>query len=193
MVILLLLNGGSLVTPGSNYIKGIIKTREEILCYNSNLYDILSDNKNKRYYNRNRELDGSSNMYRRAIYTPNVIISTNDGRIDGCISDTLVRKYGVNVLTCAEPEYLRTVPDSEFLYSLHSTIEFILLCAASCKQKNLFLYDFGVEQGADPYYVAKTFKYCLKNKYRGVFKKVTFIIPYRSNGVSLEVFRQIFN
>ena len=86
-----LLNFASYKVPGGGFTKGA-KAQEECLCMVSTLYNIISDDNFKYYYEFN---NGSLNrgLYRdRALYSPDVIFEDKDGKT-----------YKADVITCAAP------------------------------------------------------------------------------------------
>ena len=87
-----LLNFADYLSPGGRYLQGAT-AQEEILCHQSNLYQIIS-NFNKYYEWDNQHIN--YHLYRnRAIYSPNVVFTNLDG--------TLINT--INVITCAAPYY----------------------------------------------------------------------------------------
>lgn len=85
-----LLNFADYLSPGGRYLQGAT-AQEEILCHQSNLYQIIS-NFNKYYEWNNHYIN--YHLYRnRAIYSPNVVFTNLDG--------TLINT--INVITCAAP------------------------------------------------------------------------------------------
>ncbi|TWU81046.1 TIGR02452 family protein [Lactobacillus johnsonii] len=71
-----LLNFADYLSPGGRYLQGAT-AQEEILCHQSNLYQIIS-NFNKYYEWNNQHIN--YHLYRnRAIYSPNVVFTNLDG------------------------------------------------------------------------------------------------------------------
>lgn len=87
-----LLNFADYLSPGGRYLQGAT-AQEEILCHQSNLYQIISTLKN--YYKWNNQ-HINYHLYRnRAIYSPNVVFTNLDGKLINTI----------DVITCAAPYY----------------------------------------------------------------------------------------
>lgn len=87
-----ILNFASFTQPGGGYLAGAM-AQEESLCSESNLYEILSDERFDKYYEYNQKHKNNGLYHDRAIFTPDVKF-TRDG-VD----------YYFNVITCAAPNY----------------------------------------------------------------------------------------
>lgn len=145
------INPGSYKTPGGKFMEGSTG-KEETLCANSTLYNVLSEFDDT-YYNSSREFTNKLLYTNKALYTPNILFTDNSG-IAGM----------ADVLTCTPPNKYgamryREVTEDENSASLLSRIDFILCIAEHVGIKNLILCDYGCSlYHQDPYEVAKIFK-----------------------------------
>lgn len=92
-----ILNFASFHEPGGGYMTGAW-AQEESLCSESNLWEILNDDKFNRYYNCNYRLHNHGLYEHRAIFTPDVEFNKGGYGIRYC-----------NVLTCAAPNYKNAI------------------------------------------------------------------------------------
>lgn len=145
------INPGSYKTPGGKFLEGNTG-KEETLCANSTLYNVLSEFDDT-YYNSNREFTNKLLYANKALYTPNILFTDNDG-VAGM----------VDVLTCTPPNKYgamryREVTEGENHASLLSRVDFILCIAEHMGVKNLILCDYGCSlYHQDPCEVAEIFK-----------------------------------
>lgn len=145
------INPGSYKTPGGKFMEGSTG-KEETLCANSTLYNVLSEFDDT-YYNSNREFTNKLLYANKALYTPNILFTDNSG-VAGM----------ADVLTCTPPNKYgamryREVTEDENRASLLSRVNFILCIAEHVGIKNLILCDYGCSlYHQDPYEVAKIFK-----------------------------------
>lgn len=166
------INPGSYKTPGGKFMEGSTG-KEETLCINSTLYNVLSEFDDT-YYNSNREFTNKLLYANKALYTPNILFTDNCG-VSGM----------ADVLTCTPPNKYgamryREVTEDENRASLLSRVDFILCIAEHVGIKNLILCDYGCSlYHQDPYEVAKIFKSQL-DKHRS-FDYVEFSIVGSSN------------
>ena len=178
-----ILNFASYKYPGGGFIIGAI-AQEEALCHVSTLYNVISDNKFKHYYEYNR-LHLNKSLYSNfAIYSPNIIF----------YNDTV--ENTVNVITCPAPNFKaysennNGLMDEQYKKVLKSRIKYILDIAEKEKQTTLILGAFGCGVFKnDPYIVADIFKTLLKTGIYS-FKKVIFAIPDDTNFIP---FNNTFN
>lgn len=145
------INPGSYKTPGGKFLEGNTG-KEETLCANSTLYNVLSEF-NSTYYNSNMEFTNKLLYANKALYTPNILFTDNNG-VAGM----------ADVLTCTPPNKYgamryREVTEDENRASLLSRIDFILCIAEHMEVKNLILCDYGCSlYHQDPREVAEIFK-----------------------------------
>lgn len=110
------INPGSYKTPGGKFMEGSTG-KEETLCANSTLYNVLSEFDDT-YYNSNREFTNKLLYTNRALYTPNILFTDNRG-VSGM----------ADVLTCTPPNKYgamryREVTEDENRASLLSRVDF---------------------------------------------------------------------
>ena len=117
------INPGSYKTPGG---------KEETLCANSTLYNVLSEFDDT-YYSSNREFTNKLLYVNKALYTPNILFTDSNG-VAGMAED-------------------------ENHASLLSRVDFMLCIAEHMGVKNLILCDYGCSlYHQDPCEVAEIFK-----------------------------------
>lgn len=111
-----ILNFASFTQPGGGYIQGAM-AQEESLCSESNLYEILSDERFDEYYKYNQKHKNNGLYHDRAIFTPDVRFTRSD--VD----------YYFNVLTCAAPNYnsakAHGYSDEEIIETYENRMRFI--------------------------------------------------------------------
>ena len=83
------LNFASYKYPGGGFINGST-AQEESLCHESTLYEVISDDKFKNYYDWNNQHLNNALYLDRAIYSPEIIFSRD-------------KNIRADVLTCAAP------------------------------------------------------------------------------------------
>ena len=145
------INPGSYKTPGGKFLEGNTG-KEETLCANSTLYNVLSEF-NSTYYNSNIEFTNKLLYANKALYTPNILFTDNNGvaGMADVLTCTLPNKYGAM--------RYREVTEDENRASLLSRIDFILCIAEHMEVKNLILCDYGCNlYHQDPREVAEIFK-----------------------------------
>ncbi len=175
------LNFASYKEPGGKFIDGSI-AQEECLCRESTLYNVLSSDKLRGYYESNCMNKNKALYLNRAIYTPNVLFVRDD------------KEYKCDVLTCAAPNYSAAktycnVSSKQNHEVLKSRIEFVLDIMEKRAIDVPILGAFGCGVfGQDAKEVAQVFKEALNTgKYH--FTKVVFaVIP----GPNADDFEEVF-
>lgn len=176
------LNFASYRHAGGGFIKGSF-AQEEALCHDSNLYEILSDERiQKEFYERNLESLNNNLYTSRLVYSPEVLFTTG------------VRCVKCDVITCAAPNRGAYLSKHQKLDNyeeiLRDRIDHVLFSAYENEVETLVLGAFGCGVfGNDPYKVAKVFKELLDVKYSSCFSKVIFAIP---KGKNLDAFKSVF-
>ena len=167
-----ILNFASYKNPGGGYINGAM-AQEEALCHCSNLYQVLSSDNLKEFYEYNKKNLNKGLYDSRIIYSPDIIFYNNSN----------TKKC--NVITCASPnkkvasEY-QHLPDYVVNYIMKDRILSILKVAKENNIEILILGAFGCGVFKnDITSTAKIFKECLTKYqyYRNAFKLVIFPIP----------------
>lgn len=176
-----LLNFASFTHPGGAFLFGS-RAQEEAICHESNLFEILNDDKFGLFYRINRRDLGNHLYYNRGIYSPGVILTRDNG------------EHFTDVITVAAPNANKGYDgtddfDARNLVILKSRIDFILKIAEANHVDTLILGAFGCGVfGQDAYEVATCFKELLPYY---DFKKVVFAIPDFGDG-NLEAFQEVF-
>lgn len=176
------LNFASFKEPGGKFIEGSI-AQEECLCHASCLYNVLAQFTD--YYKWNNENKNRALYTDRALYTPDIVFESEDGKRTMC-----------DVITCAAPnksaaQKYCNVSDKENAFVLESRIRFILSVAEEHEVKTLILGAFGCGVfGQNPQEVAMIFKKALLSEPWG-FEQVVFAIPDGKNQ-NLAAFRHTF-
>ena len=184
------LNFASFYNPGGGFAWGTM-AQEEALCSESVLYNVLSNNKFKSYYNNNKQEVFDYKFADRGIYSPSVIFrrpywsnlrNANVNVINTC-----------DVITVAAPNRRRQTKTSaeENYNALAERIDFILSIAQEQRVKTLILGAFGCGVFAQkPEEVAILFKEALKHYH---FDKVVFAIMPDKENTNFKVFSKILN
>lgn len=176
-----LLNFASFTHPGGAFLFGS-RAQEEAICHESNLFEILNDDKFSLFYRINQKDLGNHLYYNRGIYSPGVILTRDND------------EHFTDVITVAAPNAMKAYDgtddfDARNLVILKSRIDFILKIAEANHVDTLILGAFGCGVfGQSPYDVATCFKDLLSH-YN--FKKVVFAIPDFNDG-NLEAFKEVF-
>lgn len=176
-----LLNFASFTHPGGAFLFGS-RAQEEAICHESNLFEILNDDKFSLFYRINQKDLGNHLYYNRGIYSPGVILTRDND------------EHFTDVITVAAPNAMKAYDgtddfDARNLVILKSRIDFILKIAEANHVDTLILGAFGCGVfGQSPYDVATCFKDLLPH-YN--FKKVVFAIPDFNDG-NLEAFKEVF-
>lgn len=166
------LNFASFKNPGGRFLEGS-SAQEEMLCHESNLYNILSsDYLLENFYLPNRKRLHNGMYDDNVIYTPNVVFirGTNQVKCD--------------IITCAAPNATTArryhkVADDDILGYLNNRIASVLYAAALMHVEILILGAFGCGVfGNNPIDVASIFlKYITTDDFNGVFDSVYFAVP----------------
>lgn len=184
-----ILNFASFYNPGGGFAWGSM-AQEEALCSESVLYNVLSSNKFKNYYENNGKEVFDYKFADRGIYSPSVIFErpfwsnlrgANVKVINTC-----------DVITVAAPNRRRQIATSsdENFISLKNRIEFVLDIAQEQKVETLILGAFGCGVFAqNPNEVASIFKNGLKTRH---FNKVIFAIMPDKENTNFKVFSEVF-
>ena len=176
-----LLNFASFIYPGGAYLYGSY-AQEEAICHESNLFEILNDDKFDSFYYKNK-LDINNHLYyNRGIYSPGVLLTRH------------ASESFVDVITVASPNIGQAVYSTKNVFELNrlvlnERIQFILDIAKDNQVDTLILGAFGCGAfGQNSELVASIFKEKLEKTF---FKKVIFSIPDFGDG-NLQVFKSVF-
>lgn len=186
------LNFASYTNPGGMFIKGS-SAQEESLCHASYLYNILSNDRFKGYYEWNARHKNRGMYLNRAIYTPKVRFF-DKGRVSGGTTVSLM----CNVITCAAPNWSVSMKYGNFTEdenekALEERINLVLRIAANYYTDVLILGAFGCGVFAqNPDTVASIFRWYLTHDYAGLFKHVIFAIPASNRDTNYQEFYQAF-
>lgn len=189
------LNFASYTQPGGMFLKGSC-TQEESLCSASFLYNVLTSNRLKHYYDWNNDNKNRGMYFNRAIYSPNVRFfdyQEYDSHSSSFESVTC------DVITCACPNWSIAMRYGNFTKeenyeACKSRIEFILSIAASFNVRTFILGAFGCGVFAqDGVEIAKIFKEMLSVKYKDVFENVIFAVPIGEYDTNYSKFESVFN
>lgn len=161
------LNFASYKKPGGGFINGS-KAQEECLCYESFLYNVLSEKND--FYEWNNHNINKSLYLNRGLYTENVVFE-HEGNTCKC-----------DVITCAAPnksaamKYFH-ISEKENTNALTSRIKFILDIAKNSNVSTLILGAYGCGVfGQDATEVASIFKEYLTTTYK-CFDTIVFAVP----------------
>jgi len=176
-----ILNFASYKHPGGGFVVGS-KAQEEMLCHESNLYNIISDEYLSDYYEWNNEHKNKALYTNRAIYTPDVIF--NRGGIEKVC----------DVITCAAPNfgtYLKynNMSEAGEYKVLEDRMQFIVDIASENKINTLIAGAFGCGVFANnPDFVSDIW---LKANYGETVKTVIHPVPF--SGDNVDVFENKFD
>lgn len=166
------LNFASYKKPGGGFINGS-KAQEECLCYESFLYNVLSEKND--FYEWNNHNINKLLYLNRGLYTENVVFE-HEGNTCTC-----------DVITCAAPNKSAAmrhfyVSKEKNTSALTSRIKFLLDIAKDNHVETLILGGFGCGVfGQDATEVATICKNYLLNEYH-CFSHVIFAIPDEKDG-----------
>ena len=175
------LNFASYKEPGRGFLSGSM-AQEECLCHASNLYHVLSAQ--KEYYEWNRDHLNRAMYMDRAIYSKDVVFTSKDGRI-----------MQADVLTCAAPNKSVKkaghclVTDEENHKVLESRIRFICAILKEMKVSVAILGAFGCgvfRQDAEE--VAGLF-----NEYAREIPKVCYAVPKKPHRENYDAFVDVIH
>ena len=163
--------------PGGDFLQGAVD-QEALLCLDSNLCNILHDEKFKDFYEENHELTNHYLYADRGLYIPDVAF----------VRSPVV--LPADVISVTFPKKLDLVPEEQNNTAVRSRIRYILDMAEENGVDLLVLGAFGCGPfGQDPVMMAEAFRDCLmEENYR--FEKVIF--PIFRDGQTLEAFRKVF-
>lgn len=156
-----LLNFASYKNPGGKFLDGS-SAQEESICHKSNLYNVLSSEKLKEYYEWNNLHKNKALYKNRALYTPDIIFDN---------------AYKIDVITCAAPNFsaaskYMSVTEEENSKVLKDRIDFLLNVISEFNTDTLILGAWGCGVfGQNPAEVARLFKEALNTH---EFKKSYF-------------------
>lgn len=183
--ILCALNFASFKHPGGKFLEGSC-AQEEMLCHESNLYNILVQMYDV-FYNENKKLgQDNRHLYQDSLlYTPNVIIERKEEKPVTC-----------DIITCAAPnahaakKYCQVHP-KDILYALSQRILGILKVAKLRQVDDLIVGAFGCGVfGNNPYTVASIFRHYIHSLFDGYFDHVIYAVP-DSRSINYKAFEQI--
>ena len=181
------LNFASAKNPGGGFFNGA-KAQEESIARSSGLYPCQISK--MKFYEVHRKM--KSCIYTDGmIYSPKVpVIRKDNGQLlDKPILSSIITSAAVNMGVVRKFETKR-VSEIEDIMKLR--IDKLLGLSISKNHRNLILgaWGCGVFQN-DPQMIARIFSVLLKEKYNGVFEKVTFSI-YSKNKKFIEAFKSEF-
>lgn len=133
---IVVLNFASYKNPGGGFLSGS-GAQEEALCHESDLYEILSDDKLKHYYEENKKSLNRALYTNKALLTPNVLFKRGENIITA------------DVLTVAAPnrkayiDYIKGANEEENLKALSSRIKFVADIIKNHGYKTAILGAFG--------------------------------------------------
>lgn len=175
-----MLNFADALVPGGLVLAGEV-TQEENICRCTNLYESLTSEKAKIYYNQNNRYGGS--RYTNAlIYSPGVVIFKDD-----ITYDMLPEQFAADVITSPAPLGGNTLMMQDLIAT---RMEGIVKSAIAHGCEVLILGAWGCGAfGQDAVVIARLFANVL-NKYRYYFDRVQFAI--RSNSGEPSPLRLVF-
>lgn len=177
------LNFASFRHPGGGYLKGA-KAQEEMLCHESNLYNIIGDKKFANEYKVNQGIQNNGIYTDFAIYSPNVVFHRDNIEVKA------------DVITCAAPnwkEIKKTIDQVDFSQQTKKFNTMSTLNANTLRNRAEFVFNVAIENNCDNLILgawgcgvfqqdakdlAKIFKDFLKLY---TFKKVIIAIPDDKN------------
>ena len=168
------LNFASYKIPGGMFIEGSI-AQEEALCHESFLYNVLGQKTD--YYAWNNQHKNKALYTNRALYSPKIIFTKEDGAED----------FKCDVITCAAPNYTTAkkylhVSEKENKDVLVSRCKYVLDIAEDNGVDTLILGAWGSGVfGQDAGIVASIFSNLLNAGTYG-FSNVIFAVPKGKNG-----------
>ena len=177
-----ILNFASYKHPGGGFITGSI-AQEECLCHESILYNVISSNRFKPYYEYNQKHLNRGMYKNRGIYTPDVLF----------VDELKLPKFKADVLTCASPNYCfhiaQRVPQKDNFEALASRIDFVKKVLVDNDVEIAILGAFGCGVfHQDPNVVAKLFIDTFRLRDTGRIRKVYYAIP---GGVNYSMFERV--
>lgn len=183
--ILCALNFASFKHPGGMFLNGSC-AQEEMLCHESNLYNILVQMYDTFYAENKSKEKNNQHLYQDSlIYTPNVIVERVEKKPVSC-----------DIITCAAPnahaaKKYHQVHAKDILYALSQRILGILKVARMRKVDDLIVGAFGCGVfGNDPYVVASIFRHYIRSIFNGYFDHIVYAIP-DSRSINYKAFEQI--
>lgn len=175
-----LLNFASYKNPGGGFLNGS-KAQEEMLCHESTLYNVISDDFLADYYDYNNEHKNRALYNDRAIYSPDILF-IRDGREVKC-----------DVVTCAAPnlgtflKYNNLTPEAERKI-LEERMQFIANILEENEVEIFIAGAFGCGVFAcDPYIVSDVWK---NLNYGKSLKRIIHPVP--GNDKNKQVFEDAF-
>lgn len=178
------LNFASAKHPGGEWLLGS-QEQEESLARTTTMYLSLSQGA-KQMYKKNEEEPKSWFYQDLIVYSPNIIILTDDKKslsAENRKSISLISVPAVNVRAVRENAKKKRKNMAQIQQQIDNTMlsrcAAILKIAAKYETEILFLGAFGY--GDNTHYVAWTFRKLLNKEFDGVFKKVIFAIPDDKN------------
>lgn len=164
--------------PGGGYLVGAFGP-EQVLCAESNLYNVLAGLKAV-YFDKNKQFGRGMLFTDRALLLQGVTFMRNGSVLEA------------DVVAAAAPNRTRALENNRAVEEcdadLARRVETIMRIAAQAGNATLVLGDFGCGQGNAPEQVATLFRTWL-DAHSGVFADIVFAIP---GGPALDVFRTVF-
>lgn len=179
------LNFASFKNPGGMFINGS-SAQEEMLCHESNLYNILCDGYIvENFYKPNMKKLNNGMYTNSSVLTPDVLFLRNEEYVF------------CDVITCAAPnastaKRYHLVSDDQINQSLHERTEAVLCTASVANTDVLILGAFGCGVfGNDPTTVASMFLEEITGTFNGVFDTVIFAVPKGISGKNYDAFEAV--
>lgn len=133
------LNFASFRHPGGGYLKGA-KAQEEMLCHESNLYNIIGDTKFANEYKVNQGIQNNGIYTDFAIYSPNVVFHRDNTEVKA------------DVITCAAPnwkEIKKTIDQVDFSQRSKKFNTLAILNANTLRRRAEFVFNIAIENNCD--------------------------------------------
>lgn len=182
------LDFASYVNPGGGFINGSM-AQEEAICYGSNLYNILSNERftSEYAYNRAHYNDGAYGNW--GLYVPDVIFfgDADDPNDDDVEADVLVMP-APNWKRLEENGYDKKFNEKVMYDRIYMAL--LIFASRECKRLILGAWGCGVF-GQSPTVVAHLFAVALKTFTKDTFDSIIFAIPESARDNNYKVFREI--
>lgn len=178
-----LLDFASYFNPGGGYENGAWFAQEEMICGESNLYNILNEERAP-YYSHHKENFNKGLYTSDALYVRDVVFE-RDGDNRRC---DVVVMAAPNAKTARQHD----VSEDEITGVLEDRVRCAMTAACEDYANIAIMGAFGCGVfGNAPIVVAKTYKKWIED-HPGMFKKVVFAIPHSSKTDNLEIFESVF-
>ena len=175
-----ILNFASYKNPGGGFMSGS-SAQEESLCHESTLYEVISADRFKEYYEWNNEHKNRALYTDRAIYSPDIIVDREDNILK------------VDMLTCAAPNYstahrYQNITKEHNYKVLKNRMQFIANILEEQKVEIFIGGAFGCGVfGQDPNDLVNLYQTTIWGKH---LEQIIHAVP--GSGENVEVFRDAF-